>query len=187
MYCRHCGKEIDDDNQFCPFCGKQLTVEQSADSKGDSLKKNNVLLWGVVALVVGAVIAVSAVFLTKNNKPVVENKNGEDQTMVSDQELNSDDIEQENVKGEDSYYKVGETYYILTNLRVREGPGKDYRILSRDELTAEDYSKSVDSEITNDALLKKGEMVTCQDMSGDWMRISSGWICVYDEGEKLVE
>lgn len=25
MYCKHCGKQIDDNSQFCKFCGKQLT------------------------------------------------------------------------------------------------------------------------------------------------------------------
>ena len=28
MYCRNCGKEIDDDVKFCPHCGTNLTQEQ---------------------------------------------------------------------------------------------------------------------------------------------------------------
>ena len=81
---------------------------------------------------------------------------------------------------------IGNTYQIQTNLRVREGPGKEYRILNRDELIGDDYANSVDSKTTTDALMEKGKYVTCLGMEGDWMRIESGWICVYDEGEDLV-
>ena len=24
MYCKHCGREIDDNSEFCKYCGKQL-------------------------------------------------------------------------------------------------------------------------------------------------------------------
>lgn len=88
--------------------------------------------------------------------------------------------------GNDSYYVIGNTYQIQTNLRVREGPGKEYRILNRDELAGADFENSVDSQTTTDALMEKGKYVTCLGMEGDWMRIESGWICTYDEGEVLV-
>ena len=29
MYCKHCGKEIDDNSQFCKFCGKKLVDTQN--------------------------------------------------------------------------------------------------------------------------------------------------------------
>lgn len=85
---------------------------------------------------------------------------------------------------EDSYYVEGGIYYVQDVIKVREGPGKNYRQLQRSELTSEDYAISEDYP---DALLKKGSQVTCLGMSGDWMMISSGWICVYDEGEYLVK
>lgn len=90
----------------------------------------------------------------------------------------------ENSENGDSEYIVGESYKVQDVLRVREGPGKNYRQLSRSELTSEDYAKSEDYP---DALLKKGSTITCQEMSGNWMRISSGWVCVMDGGERLVE
>ncbi len=85
---------------------------------------------------------------------------------------------------EDPYYIVDEVYYTQAVLKVREGPGKDYRQLTRDELAGEDYYNSEDYP---DALLKKGSPVVCLEMSGDWMRIESGWICVRDGDETLVE
>jgi TM2 domain-containing membrane protein YozV len=30
MYCRHCGKEIDDNAAFCPYCGKATNDGQTA-------------------------------------------------------------------------------------------------------------------------------------------------------------
>ena len=103
-------------------------------------------------------------------------------------ESDSDDYIDEGYpdNGNDSYYVIGNTYQIQTNLRVREGPGKEYRILNRDELTGDDFANSVDSKTTTDALMEKGKYVKCLGMEGDWMRIESGWICVYDEGEVLV-
>ena len=29
MYCKHCGKQIDDNSQFCKFCGKKLVETQN--------------------------------------------------------------------------------------------------------------------------------------------------------------
>ena len=28
MFCKHCGKEIDDNSEFCKYCGKQLVDKQ---------------------------------------------------------------------------------------------------------------------------------------------------------------
>lgn len=93
----------------------------------------------------------------------------------------------ESKSSNNSNYQVGETYTVQTNLRVREGPGKKYRILDRSELAPDDYAQSVDSTTTTDALMEKGSRITCLEMSGNWMRISSGWVCVEDEGEVLVK
>ena len=31
MYCKHCGKEIDNDSKFCKECGKPLDVIDSSN------------------------------------------------------------------------------------------------------------------------------------------------------------
>jgi len=36
-------------------------------------------------------------------------------------------------------------------------------------------------------LIEEGQTVECLEMSGDWMRISYGWVCVYYDGEQLIE
>lgn len=29
MYCRYCGKQVEDDSEFCPQCGKKLLRDQT--------------------------------------------------------------------------------------------------------------------------------------------------------------
>lgn len=65
-------------------------------------------------------------------------------------------------------------YKLATTLYVRTGPGKDYRIKNRSELT-EDGKKHAQN--CTEAILKKGTEVTCLEVQGDWMRIPSGWVC----------
>lgn len=41
MYCKYCGKQIDDDSIFCRFCGKeQLIVPNSNKSEQNEINKN---------------------------------------------------------------------------------------------------------------------------------------------------
>ena len=39
MYCFNCGKEIDDDSEFCPFCGTHLIEETKSTKKTKTEKK----------------------------------------------------------------------------------------------------------------------------------------------------
>lgn len=71
-------------------------------------------------------------------------------------------------------YKVGKTYTLQTALKVRKGAGTNTRWLKRSELTA-DAKKSAQSGTY--AVLNKGTKVTCQKVSGNWIKIPSGWIC----------
>ncbi len=55
MYCRFCGKQIDDDSDFCVHCGKNITLnnkeqenEQHKLSKNESTEiKEGTSLWGL--------------------------------------------------------------------------------------------------------------------------------------------
>lgn len=40
MYCTHCGKEIADNQQVCPYCG-QKTIAYKEENSSDSAGKNN--------------------------------------------------------------------------------------------------------------------------------------------------
>ena len=62
MYCKNCGKEIEDDSSFCPYCGssvnKKIVVESKA-TKGD--KGNSENCFGAI----GFVVSVVAVFYSR--------------------------------------------------------------------------------------------------------------------------
>ena len=84
MFCYHCGKEIEDDNIFCPFCGKrikepddnEIIVSSSAkedepisEPVGKALgKKDNKIGIIIIILIAAAAIAVAAfLFFGKGN------------------------------------------------------------------------------------------------------------------------
>ncbi|MGE5472854.1 MAG: hypothetical protein ACM3UU_01395 [Ignavibacteriales bacterium] len=51
MFCRYCGKEVEEQGSFCEFCGKGSSPNAEeigrADAKktGDKKKQNNLSIW----------------------------------------------------------------------------------------------------------------------------------------------
>jgi|GEM_PF-4007357 len=84
-------------------------------------------------------------------------------------------------------YKVGHKYKLVGNLNVRKGPGTDFEILRRNELTKDGYAHSI---ATNSAVLSSGTVVTCKEIKTKtnevWLRIPSGWVCAYYKGKKYI-
>ena len=70
--------------------------------------------------------------------------------------------------------KKGKNYVLKEVLNVRTGPGTNYKIVKRSNLTKDAKKHAT---MSSDAKLKKGTVVTCLQVSGNWMRIPSGWIC----------
>lgn len=68
---------------------------------------------------------------------------------------------------------VGNKYVLTDAVYVRKGPGKQYKPYKRSKLTS--YQKK-HSYKTKYARLKKGTTVTCYEISGNWIRIDTGWI-----------
>lgn len=73
-----------------------------------------------------------------------------------------------------SSYKVGSTYTLQNNMKVRTGPGTNYRQKKRSELTA---NAKQHAQSGTYAVLKKGTRVTVQGVSGNWLKIPSGYVC----------
>ena len=173
-----------------PNTGNEKQEPQRAATSSVVTASNSSSSKKTILIIAGIIIAALLVIIPLSNSSSSHYDGGEEQ-YTEDEYYEDDEGAGDNIdvdeESSDGYFVTGNTYYVQTNLRVREGPGKEYRILTRDELTPEDYAISVDSETTTDALIEKGKMVTCQGMSDNWMKISSGWICVYDEGEELVK
>lgn len=76
-------------------------------------------------------------------------------------------------------YKVGKTYTLQANMKVRTGAGTSYRQKKRSELTADGRKHAQNFTY---AVLKKGTRVTCLQIAGNWMKIPSGWVCCKQGG-----
>lgn len=85
-------------------------------------------------------------------------------------------------------YKVGSTYTLTTNVKVRAGAGTDARRKKTSELTADGKKHALNQE---NATLKEGTKVTVQEVKtvdGDtWVKIPSGWICAKYNGDKYLK
>ena len=83
-------------------------------------------------------------------------------------------------------YCVGNTYTLQNEMKVRTGPGTQYRAKSHKELTADGRKHDKDG----DGALDAGTRVTCKELSKDgediWMRTPSGWIAAYYKGKAYV-
>lgn len=62
MYCRKCGKQVDDNANFCPYCGENLTGASNASSSnttvnadGSTYVKRNRIIAGVLNILIAGV------------------------------------------------------------------------------------------------------------------------------------
>lgn len=72
-------------------------------------------------------------------------------------------------------YQIGKVYTLQSDLYVRQAPSGEK--LKFDSLT-EDGKKNGFFDEEGGAVLKKGTKVTCKAVSGNWMQIPSGWVCI---------
>lgn len=86
-----------------------------------------------------------------------------------------------------SGYRVGGTYTLKADLKVRTGPGTGYRQKKRSELTAGGKAHAKNQTY---AVLKSGTRVTCQKVvtsgSSVWLQIPSGYVCAAQNGRKYI-
>lgn len=85
-------------------------------------------------------------------------------------------------------YKVGNTYTLTTNVKVRTGPGTNYAQKKRSQLTADGQKHALNQTY---AVLKSGTKFSTQNVkkngSDIWVKIPSGWICVYYNSSKYAK
>ncbi len=84
-------------------------------------------------------------------------------------------------------YKVGSTYTLQAEMKVREGAGTEYRAKKHGELTEDGKNHDVDG----DGCLDKGTKVTCKEVKkvedDTWIRTPSGWIAAVYNGKVYVK
>lgn len=83
-------------------------------------------------------------------------------------------------------YTIGKSYTLMTELNVRTGAGTGSPKKSWSQLTVDGRKHDVDK----DGALDKGTVITCQEVKNVgndiWIRIPSGWIAAYYQGEIFV-
>lgn len=85
-------------------------------------------------------------------------------------------------------FKAGRTYTLTTAVNVRTGPGTDYKRKKRTQLTADGRKNA---QLGYYAVLKKGTRVTVLEVRNNlndiWVKIPSGWICLYYDFKKYAK
>ncbi len=80
-------------------------------------------------------------------------------------------------------FKVGSTYTLTTNVKVRIGAGTNYTQKRKSQLTADGRKHALNQTY---AVLKNGTKFTAQQIKKNgtdiWVKIPSGWICVKYHG-----
>lgn len=70
--------------------------------------------------------------------------------------------------------KPGHNYTLTQTCTVYKGPGKEYGYVKRKALKPSSKKHAVKK--SHIAKLKKGTVVTCLKVQGNWIKIPSGWI-----------
>lgn len=87
-------------------------------------------------------------------------------------------------------FKVGANYKTQVILKVRTGPGTNYSQKKYSQLTANAKTNAYSSG-ANAGCLKHGTVVTCQEVKNVdndiWIKIPSGWIAGYYNGQVYVK
>lgn len=84
-------------------------------------------------------------------------------------------------------YTVGQTYILQVELKVRKGPGTNYKAKKYEELTADGRKHDADG----DGALDAGTRVTCQKIAkvddDIWIRCPSGWLAAVYGGKIYIK
>lgn len=89
--------------------------------------------------------------------------------------------------GSQPTYKIGDTYTLQVELRVRTGAGTGYTVKSHSQLTADGQNHDKD----NDGCLDTGTVITCLQVekvgSDIWILAPSGWLAAYYQGHVYIK
>ena len=82
-------------------------------------------------------------------------------------------------------YKKGNSYVVQDYLNIRTGAGTNYSRVLRSNLSSTMQSKTASG--NKYAVIKPGTKVECLAVSGNWIKISGGWICCRSGDEVYVK
>jgi len=84
-------------------------------------------------------------------------------------------------------YVVGHDYYLQAELKVRTGPGTNYKAKKHSQLTNQGKQNDKD----RDGALDKGTRIICYEIKQNgkdiWIRCPSGWLAAYYKGKVYIK
>lgn len=106
--------------------------------------------------------------------------------------INSNNLTKyDNVSQETLKYNVGKNYTLQDNMFVRTGAGTSYSIKAVRELTQDGKRHAISSNLNDNAVLKKGTIVTCLEVIKEnnniWLRIPSGFVAGFYNGTEFIK
>ena len=88
-------------------------------------------------------------------------------------------------------YIKGKNYTLQDNMFVRTGAGTNYSIKSVRELSEDGKKHAISSNLNDNAVLKKGTIITCLDVFEEngniWLKIPSGYVAGFHRGVKYIK
>lgn len=126
---------------------------------------------------------------TKNSLLKFQHDNGlnEDGLYGNISKAKLETVYSNRMKLEKTEYKVGSTYTLQAEMKVREGAGTTYRAKNHSELTEDGRKHDADG----DGALDKGTHVTCKEVkkfgNDTWIRTPSGWIAAIYNGKVYIK
>ena len=136
------------------------------------MKNRYVRILTVMVALLLAVLTLAACNSGGENTDPVEEENPP--VAEEEEEEEPEEPEDDASAAEEVTYEVNGQYVLKQNLKVRAEPSADSEQIKSSDLSENDINKAAQGE---DAVLKAGAPVLCQEVNGDWMRIDSGWIC----------
>lgn len=120
----------------------------------------------------------------ENSKTWAYNKN----LLDPDDYINWNDYSTSSTVAKKVSYTVGKTYTTQVDLKVRTGAGTNYAQKKKSQLTADGQKNALNETY---AVLKRGTKVTVQQVktvgTDIWLKIPSGWIAGYYDGDLYVK
>lgn len=148
MYCGKCGRQVETESKYCPFCGEKLCMEDKSAEKGKNRRKT---IWMAVVYGIICVAGVAGYFLLSGGGKKDTTENGtmkkqdiSDITAPEGGEEAADGTLEEDIS-EAAMETEGEKKTVIVELPVKvvkqrtEGPKQDEQYSYEDEYTYEVY------------------------------------------------
>ena len=138
MYCKKCGNEISDGNQFCVKCGNKIKNIENREPKELKIKLNHLIII-IIVIAILVSICIYLIFIDKHhNTNIPLNKNKE--TIQQDEEIDYKYITQDSAVSPTGKEFIGTFSKNLTDV-VEKDISKKYSSIKNDDTSVNNLKK----------------------------------------------